>query len=73
MEAYDVKLLLEKLKGQGLEIAEESAKVLLNGVFEWVEESAQKSPNPYDNMALVILPQLKKFALEAADKINPQG
>lgn len=70
-KAYDVKLLLEKLKEQGLEIAEESAKVLVHGVFDWLEESADLSPNPYDDMAKVVYPKVKALALEQAEKINP--
>ena len=70
-KAYDVSLLLEKLKAQGLEIAEESAKILITSVFDWLEESADLSPNPYDDMAKVLYPKLKEFALERAEQINP--
>lgn len=70
-KAYDVKILLEKLKEQGLEIAEESAKILINGTFDWLEESAVLSENPYDDMAKVVYPKVRDFAIESADKINP--
>jgi hypothetical protein len=69
-KAYDVKLLLEKLKGEGIEVAEESAKILVNAVFSWLEESAVLSETPYDDMASVLYPQLKKMALEKAEDIN---
>jgi len=69
-KAYDFKLLLEHLKGEGLEIAEESVKILLEGVFKWLEESAVISETPYDDMGMIVLPQLKKLILEKAEDIN---
>ena len=71
-KAYDVKLLLESLKGEGLEVAEESAKILVNGIFKWLEESADLSETPYDDMAKVIYPQLKKLAMDKIEDINPE-
>lgn len=69
-KAYDVKALVEKLKSKGLDVAEETAKIALEEVFAWVEESAKLSATPYDDMGLVVLPHLKKLALESADKID---
>ncbi len=69
-KAYDAKLLLESLKSEGLEIAEESAKILINGIFNWLEESADLSETPYDDMAKVVYPQLKKMAMDKAEEIN---
>jgi hypothetical protein len=72
-KAYDVKDLVEKLKGHGLELAEESCKVLISTTLEWVEESAKISHTPYDDIALIVMPQLKKFIFDAVEKINPKG
>jgi hypothetical protein len=71
-KAYDVKGLVEKLKGKGLELAEDGAKIVVESVFEWVEESAKESATPYDDMALVVLPKVKELALQAVDKIDGQ-
>lgn len=71
-KAYDVSVLLAGLKGRGLDLAEESAKIVLEEVLSWVEKSAVISANPYDNMALIILPELKKQALGLVDKIDGQ-
>ena len=71
--AYDVKGLLEILKSQGLEVAEESAKVIIKATFQWLKESAEISENKYDDLAVVLYPQLEKYALEQAEKINPIG
>lgn len=69
-KAYDVNALIEGLKDKGLDIAEDSAKVIAESVFNWIEESAKVSETPYDDMALLVLPQLKKLAFEQIDKID---
>lgn len=71
--AYDFKGLIDILKSQGLEIAEESAKVVIKATFQWLKESAEISENKYDDLAVVLYPQLEKYALEQAEKINPIG
>ena len=70
VKAYDAKLLLEELKNEGLEIAEESTKVLIEALFSWLEKSAVISKTPYDDMALIVLPQLKKLVLTQVENIN---
>lgn len=72
-KAYDIKGLLEELKSQGLEVAEEAAKVVVVSVFNWLEKSAVMSENKYDDIAVLLYPQLKAYALEQADKINKEG
>ena len=42
----------------------------INKVFDFFEESAKLSETPYDDMALLILPQIKKMALEQIDKVD---
>lgn len=69
-KAYDVKDLASKLKDKGLDIAEESLNIVVEELFVWVEESAKVSSTPYDDMALLLLPQLKELALKAIDKID---
>jgi hypothetical protein len=69
-KAYDPKALLAKLKGRGLDIAEESAKILVEESFSWLEESAKLSASPIDDVASVVYPHAKKFALDQIDKID---
>lgn len=69
-KAYEIGGLVEKLKGKGLDLAEDGAKHIVESVFEWLQESAILSETPYDNMALVVYPSLKVMALGAADKID---
>lgn len=69
-KAYDLKELGNALKEKGLDVAEESLNILFDSVVEWVEESAKLSATPYDDMAMLVMPQLKKLVKEAIDKID---
>lgn len=69
-KAYDAKDLLLKLKGQGLDVAEEAAKVVVEVVLDWVQESAAMSENKVDDIILALIPAVKPFILEQIDKID---
>lgn len=69
-KAYDAKELLNELKGNGLELAESAAKIVIESVFTWLEKSAIASENKYDDLLIVIYPRIKQYALEQADKIH---
>ncbi len=69
-KAYDLKALVAKLKARGLDLAEDGAIIVIEEAFAWLEESAPLSATPYDDMALVVFPPLKKMILEAADGID---
>jgi len=69
-EAYNVKLLTDKLKVRGLDLTEEAAIIALDEVLDWVSESATKSTTPYDNLVATIFPLLKTEVLKQIDKID---
>ena len=69
---YDFNELLEMLKKEGIEMVEETAKKSIGVFADWLEKSAKESENKYDDLGLVVLPQLKELALGAADNINPE-
>lgn len=71
-KAYDIKALAEKLKGRGLDVAEEAVKDIIQETSAWLIESAAISVNPIDNIAALALPEVVKYALEQADKIDGQ-
>lgn len=71
-KAYDLKELIKEVKGEGLEIAEESAKALAKGVFSWLKKSAAASENKIDDMLAPGYAYAESFVMEQADKINPQ-
>jgi len=70
-EAYDLKALGDKLKAQGLELAEDGAENVYVSVKEWLKESAEKSTNAIDNVVTSFLDQLDPVVLPLIDEINP--
>lgn len=71
-KAYDVSALAANLKGRGLDIAEEAAKIVVEETVKWIDESAKLSENKLDDLALVVLPSIKDLVLSAVDKIDGQ-
>ena len=71
-KAYELKVLIEKLKVHGVEVAEEGAKAILLASFEYLEESAALSSNKVDDMLVPFYPIVKKYALEMAENINKE-
>lgn len=69
-KAYDVKDLVEKAKAKGLDIAEDAAGHLVDILFDWLDESAQKSDNVYDDILRSVYPLAKAEAKKAVDKID---
>lgn len=69
-KAYDVKALAEQLKAKGLDIAEESLKIVAEELLVWLENSATISPNNYDDLIKVVIPMVKGHILKAIDKID---
>lgn len=70
MNAYDVKRLVEVLKGNGIDIAEDLAIHLVKAIFIWLKESAELSENKFDDFAVVIYPLIEKEILKLVDKID---
>lgn len=72
MKPYDLKVLAEKLKAKGLDVAEESLKILVNETLDWVSESAPASPNKVDDIVSMAIPFIKPKIMEAIDKVDGQ-
>ncbi len=69
-KAYDLQALLDGLKNDGLELAEDAAKKVVSGVLGWVEESAKLSENPYDDILLPVIAAAKPAIMASLDKIH---
>ena len=70
-EAYDLKAFGEKLKEQGLELAEEAVKAIYVAFKAWLKESAAKSTNKIDDVVAGFIDQLDAVVLPKVDDINP--
>ena len=68
--AYETKALVEKLKGHGLDLAEDAAMIMAECVLDWAAEEAVKSENKYDDLIVALVPVIKPVIMEYADKID---
>lgn len=69
-KAYDFKVLGESLKAKGLIQGEEMVEDVIKELFVWLKESAVLSKSPYDDLAVIIYPQVESMMLAQADKIS---
>lgn len=69
-KAFDFKVLAEKLKSRGLDVAEEAAKIIVEETLTWTEESVKLSENKYDDIIVLGIPMIKEAALKAVDQID---
>lgn len=69
-KAYDLKLLGEHLKAQGLDLLEDGAGKAYVAVKEFLKESAKLSQTPYDDLVAPFYDQLDQVVLPQIDKID---
>lgn len=69
-KAYDLKDLGERLKKHGLDIAEDTVKMIYVELKGWLVDSAAKSENKIDDLVAPFLNQLDPIVLPAVDKID---
>jgi len=70
-KAFELSALATELKNQGLELAEESMKVAVVGIFNWIEASVKLTANPYDDFFIMARPQIEAVLNPVVEKINP--
>ncbi len=70
MNAYDPKMLVEKMKNEGLDIAEDAAGKVFMSVMSWMKESAVASENKIDDMIVGLMPPVEAYVMEQIDKID---
>lgn len=67
-----LKMVLDKLKAEGLDIAEESAGKVVKAVFAGVRDYVTQSENKFDDLALAVLPPVEALVMREIDKIDGQ-
>lgn len=70
-KAYDFKGLVEELKKEGIEVAEEGAKAINRAMFSWLKKSAPLSENKIDDAFAPLYPVIENYIAEVAEQINP--
>lgn len=70
---FDKANLVERLKAQGLPIAEEAVETVVKELFSWTKESLAIHPNALVKaIGLPAVEILQPLALQAVDKIDGQ-
>jgi len=64
------KIIVEELKKQGLDLAEDAAEDALEGFFSGLEKIVTASDNKYDDMLVPVLGMVKPKILEMINKID---
>lgn len=67
---FDLKVLGEKLKSRGLDLAEDSLRMATEETLTWIKESVKATPTPYDDLALVAVASFESKIFEGIDKID---
>ena len=71
--AYELQKLLDGLKVEGLDLAEDAAKKAVNGVLNWVELSASESDNKLDDILLPVISAARPLIMAELDKIDGEA
>lgn len=69
-KAYDAKALVEKLKDEGMDVAEDAAKAVTKAVLDWVKESAKLSESTLDDLLVPVVELAEPHILKELDKID---
>lgn len=69
-KAYDFADLTEKLKAEGLDLAEAGATKVYAATKAWLKESASLSENKFDDLVVPFLDQLDVVVMPQIDLIN---
>ncbi len=67
---FDLVDLEARLKSKGLVAVEGVAKLAVNEVFAWAQESLALETNPLFSIGLPVLAALKPMALNEVDKLD---
>lgn len=67
---FDPADLVNRLKGQGLDLAEDAAKLVATSVLDWVSDSVVVTDNKFDDMILAVMPVVRDFVLKEIDKLD---
>lgn len=69
-KAYALGELVTKLKARGLDVVEDSAKIMVEETFAWLKESADLSATPIDNLLASLYPTAQAYITSTVDKID---
>lgn len=68
--AYELDGLVAELKKNGLDLAEDAARVAAESVLDWLSSSAVASENKVDDVLVALVPVVKPYVMDMIDKID---
>lgn len=71
-KAFDLKVLGEKLKAKGLDVAEELLAVLAGETLDWAAESCAIHPNAFVKFGAPVVAAVKPIVMKEIDKLDGQ-
>lgn len=69
-KAFDTAVLVERLKTQGIPVAEDMAEKLAEIVLGWTEESVNIHTSPYVKFAGPVIGMIKPLLMKEIDKLD---
>lgn len=69
-KAYDLKVLSQRLKDRGLDLAEDALVIVTEELSDWTVDSAVLSKTPWDDIAATVMPQMKGFVMQQVDQVD---
>lgn len=66
------KVIVEKLKKQGLDVAEDAVTKMVKAVFEALPEILVLTPNKFDDLTIPVLGIIEAQIVKLCDKIDGQ-
>lgn len=68
--AYELSKLVAVAKTKGLDLAEDAAKITVEAVMQWLEESAVESESKMDDIIPLIMAAARPTVMRELDKID---
>ena len=69
-KAYDLSVLVERLKENGMDLAEDAAKEVVDVLLQFLIDSAKVSPNSIDDLLTPMLGAARPWIMDQLDKID---
>lgn len=69
-KAFDFADLVSKMKGHGMDMTEDMAKLVATSVLDWIDESVGLTSNKFDDFFGEADKAIRPWILKQIDKIN---
>lgn len=71
-KAFAISDLVARFKAKGLDLAEETAKLVVGETLDWIQDSVVLTETKIDDLAAPAIAAVKPFVMSQIDKIDGQ-